>query len=350
MATIILHAGMPKTGSTSVQRWVIDNAPRLRQQHGIVVLVAKSRSPHNPAADLRLEPFESGDVNSGEIIKAWLAAERSPALALRFVEDLSRFADHASTVLVTAEALSQVFWRVDEPFLLAFEKLARHHDVRVAYYVRPQHTALEAGWREGGYKEPRRGPSEWVVAQSQRGLHYLPTLDAVRKIAPNVALEMRPFLPELLDGTSPVEDFVRRFLSLDEVCRDLHVNPGLPLELVNLLRLAPEGWFWTRANVENYPERYPRWKFTALFDDLEIRESTKIRRSRRLLQQYCHEVFEQENQTLIRCLEWPIQHFVPPVDELDRTAKIGELDALWQPDASQAERALLYHALRAALT
>ena len=349
MATIVIHAGMPKTGSTSIQRWIVDNVGRLRRQHGIEVLVATSRTPRNPTDEIRLEPYEAGNVNSGRLIKAWVAERRSPAIAGCFFEDLSRFAHRSKVVLVTAEALSQVFWREDEPFLGGFEELGRSHDVRIAYYVRPQHTALEAGWREGGYKERRYRPSEWVVEQSKRGLHYLPTLEAVGELAPSVRFTVRPFRGELLDGSSPVDDFVHRFLSLDEACHDVHVNPGLPLEAVNVLRDAPPGWFWTRADVEDYPERYPRSAFTDLLGALELRESSKIRRSRRILQQHCHDVFELENQSLIERLGWPISSFVPPTEDLDGGWNLAELDDLWAPDASQAERALLYHVLRAAL-
>jgi len=345
MGTIIIHAGMPKTGSTSVQRWIIDNSARLRQEHGIQVVVAKDATGGHSSDELRLEPYESGRVNSGPLVKAWIGTQRSSAIAERFVEDLACFAERSAGVLVTAEALSQVFWRIDEPFLLGFEDLARRHDVRVAYYVRPQHAAIEANWREAGYKQGLT-PSQYVVEQAKQGLHYLPTLEAVRRLAPSIEFGMRPSQLDLSQGTNPVEDFVRRFVSLPEDCPNVHSNPGLPLQLVNMLRLAPEGRFW---HGNGAVETYPRWKYSAVFEGLDIVDSERIARSRLILQQYSHEVFEEENQALIRQLAWPIDAFVPPVDGLDDGWDIGELDALWTPDASEAELALLLHALRAAL-
>src|SRR5680860_1687471 len=58
LAMIVIHAGMPKTGSTSVQRWLIENWNRLNEQHGIQVLVAKDATRGNSSGELRLEPYE----------------------------------------------------------------------------------------------------------------------------------------------------------------------------------------------------------------------------------------------------------------------------------------------------
>ena len=348
MATIVIHAGRPKTGSTSIQRWVVDNHARLRERHGVEILVARQPKGEGTADGVRLERYESGDVTSNWVVWSWFAAKRPAVIPRRFIDDLARLADEFPTLLVTAEGLSNAF-ALDEAFVVGFEELARAHDVRVAIYVRPQHSAMEAEWRQAGFKHRELEPSDWVRTQTRR-LNYLRVLDAFGDLAPNVALGMRPFVPDLLDGASPVEDFVRRFLSLDEELTDQHANPGLPLELVNELRHAPEGWFWGWNGIID-EERYSRESFAALLEGLELPESQKIRRSRQILQQYCHDVFESENQELIRRLEWPLSDFVPPVgDVLGEDWSLNELDVLWSPDASEAEQALLYDVLRAALS
>jgi hypothetical protein len=96
-------------------------------------------------------------------------------------------------------------------------------------------------------------------------------------------------------------------------------------------------------------ERYPRRRMVGLFEGLVIAESERIRRSRLILQAYCRRVFESENQELIQRLKWPISHLVPPTGALDGDWQIDELDLLWSPEASEAELALLYRALSAAL-
>ncbi|MGH9027746.1 MAG: hypothetical protein ACRDWD_16780 [Acidimicrobiia bacterium] len=342
MATILVHAGMPKTGSTSVQSWLVKNSEQLRDHADVFVLVASSPTPQNPT--VRLEPYESGRINSGPVIATWSGGGQSPEIARRFIDDLAGFAEQHPFVLVTAEALAEPFWRVDPTFLDGFEQLARAHDVRVAYYVRPQHSAIEAGWREGGYKQ-KREPSRYVCEFAKR-LHYRQTADAVGAYAPNIAFTVRPFRADLLDGGSPVQDFVGRFLSFGDVQTDAHANPGLPLQLVNMLRYAPEGWFWSRGTQT---ETYPRRQLRKVFEDLEIEESPKIQRSRLILQQYCHEVFELENQQLARRLDWATDSFVPSAVGLAAGWDIGELDRLWVPDASDVEREFFYWALRTAL-
>ena len=39
MGTVLLHAGMPKTGSTSIQTWLGRHATELRDAHGVAVVV-----------------------------------------------------------------------------------------------------------------------------------------------------------------------------------------------------------------------------------------------------------------------------------------------------------------------
>jgi hypothetical protein len=340
MATIIIHAGMAKTGSSSVQRWIALNADRIREQCGIHTVVATNQTQGNPTKRVHMEPFRSGRLNSGLIVYSWIAQGRAPAFVRRMIDELSGIADTHPTVLITAEALAIPFSELDEAFLSALDELACRHEVRVAYYVRPQHTAIEAMWRQDGCREGK-DPSTYAAEQSDRGMHYLRTLDGVRRSAPHVRFEIRPFRADLLAGGGPVEDFVRTFLSLNESCPEIYENAGLPLELVNVLRRAPEGVFWDKAT-----EKYPRRELKAAFAGLTMPESPKIQRSRLILRQYCHEVFEPENQELIRRLGWNTSNFVPPAERLDRGWSLSELDTLWAPEASDAELSLLFTVLR----
>ncbi len=341
MGSVLIHAGMPKTGSTSIQRWISLNAERLRRDHGAQTLVAVRRQ--DPTGDFRLDPFVAGRVNSGPLIYQWEMRQRAPETATRFVDDLAVFADRWPSVLVTAEAFSQWFWMVDEPFLRRLEELARACTVRVAYYVRPQHEAIEALWREAGYRQSLE-PSAYVADQAKRGLHYVETFKAVRRIAPHVDFDVRPFVKEHLVSGDVVCDFVSQFLEVDVGPRLEPSNLGLPLELVNALRRAPAGMFWNRGH-----ETYPRRELRRLVDGLVIDESAKVRRGRVVLQQHCREVFEHGNKELMRELGWTMQDFVPPAEQLEHPWDIAELDDLWSSDATDAELAVVFRALCAAL-
>ncbi len=265
---------MPKTGSSSLQRWIALNADRIRDQHGIHTVVAINETARNPTRRVHVEPFASREPNSGLFAVSWIAHGKPAHLSQRFADELFSYADKYPAVLITAEGLAMPFWELDDAFLLALDHLGRSHDVRVAYYVRPQHTAIEATWRERGYREPR-SPSEFAAEQHNRGLHYLATLEGVQERAPHVSFEVRPFRADLLIDGSTVDDFVRWLLSLDEPC-DVRENVGLPLELVNALRLAPEGMFWANGRW-----KYPRRHLRGVLAGLNFTESPQLRRSRR---------------------------------------------------------------------
>ncbi|HTK14908.1 MAG TPA: hypothetical protein VL769_00835 [Acidimicrobiia bacterium] len=340
MAEIVIHAGMPKTGSTSLQRWLVDNAERLRTEYGIQILVANG-TRRDPTGRLQLEPYESGNVNSGLVAEGWGLTTFAPEVPLHFLAELGDLATQFSSVLLTGEGLSRFLWTANEQVLGGFQDLARRHTVRVAYYVRPQHTALEAMWREDGFlRSP--GPRQAIIYRL-RQLHYLQTLEALATHAPDLDFVMCPFRSDLLVRGNVIDDFATRFLGIEEECPRIEINRSLPLRLVNVLRSAPDGVFRSGET-----ELYPRAKLRRVAARLDLPSTPEIRRSRRILQRFCHEEFEAENQNLIRQLSWPTNSFVPNV-KLDEPWDISELDTLWTPTESSSELADLYRQLASAL-
>jgi hypothetical protein len=336
VAEVIVHAGMPKTGSTSIQRWLMQNRDRLADRE-TQLLVATNRTRRNPGPEVHLEPYESGRLNSGQLVLAWAGDGYGPQIPERFVRELNLFAEQYPKMIVTGEALSAFFSQLDPPFLTALDELARAHTVRVAYYVRPQHTAIEAAWRQGLFRQPS-SPSEVVIEHAQT-LHYLRTMEGVNDRAPRVDFVVRPFRSDLLEGASAVSDFTRIFVGVDSSGPDIQENSALPLELVNRLRQAPDGVFWNGG-----VERYPRRKLRAAAARLELPASPEVKRSRHILRAYCREVFEDENRDLIRRRSWPTQEFVPAA-RLRGRWDVSELDELWTPDDSPAELARLFDEL-----
>lgn len=330
---------MAKTGSTSVQRWLTQNRELLAELH--VQLVASSHTDGDPSDHPLIQPYEGGNVNSGRIVLAWGAGGFAPSIAQRFVSDLGRLAARYEKVLVTAEAFSMFFYRLDEPFLSALDALARDHTVRVAYYVRPQHTAIEALWRQGGFRRPA-APSD-AVAEMANTLHYLQTKAGVEERAPNVDFVVRPFRSDLLGGGSAVTDFAQQFLGIQTSGPDIQENSGLPLELVNRLRQAPDGRFWNGR-----VERYPRGRLRAAAAHLDLPSSPETKRSRQILRAYCRQVFEDDNQALIRQLAWPATEFVPAA-KLHGDWAVAELDDLWTPKDSPDALNRLFDQLSARL-
>lgn len=69
MGTVVLHAGMGKAGSTSVQFWLAENAARLRGL-GSQLLVPPEESDARTADRLRLKAYTSGAANANLLAMA----------------------------------------------------------------------------------------------------------------------------------------------------------------------------------------------------------------------------------------------------------------------------------------
>ena len=215
MAHIVLHAGMPKTGSTSIQTWLRAHADALRQTHHTTILRdATTLRDTERTTRVAFEPFDTGmSVTTVSFLMQYAVArdesERSElmALAQEFIDALDHAASRFQTVVLTSEAFAYLFAAGDEPFLRGLDKLAQRHTVRVAYYVRPQHSALEARWRQWGFRTGMN-PTAWVLEQAAQ-LRYAETVSRVRELAPGIAFDVRPFRADLLAEGNVVVDFVR---------------------------------------------------------------------------------------------------------------------------------------------
>jgi hypothetical protein len=346
MGTVVLHAGIPKAGSSSIQSWLANNAPVLRSRLGVGLMVARNRTlPGERHRRLCVEEYASGGMNSGTFVTAYVGFKRSTRILDSFFAGVAEFASRHRLSVVSSENFAQLFSANggDGPFLSRLDDLAREHRVRVAYYIRPQHSCLEAMWRQWGFR--RAVPPSVYIADEAEQLHYLRTHDAVSEAAPHVSFELRPFRADLLHGGSPVVDFAHHFLDADEVlgqAPDSRINVGLPLELVNLLRMGPQELVGRGPHDNAALVHLQR-----IFRDVQLPAVSKIERSRLVLLAYCHERFEADNRTLFSRLGWPATDFVPPADVAHWD--LVEIDDLWRPDASAAEVALLYVALHAAI-
>ena len=244
---------------------------------------------------------------------------------------------------MSAEGFASLFIPGDVPFLRALDRLSQHHTVRVAYYVRPQHTAIEARWRQWGFRT-EMSPSAWVLDQADQ-LRYADTVDLVRERAPGVSFEARPFRPDLLPGGSVVVDFAREFLRIDDPpgAADVYENVGLSLDFANLLRDAPALLLDDPGVRINAGGR--QLALGMLGRSWNLPESRPARESRVVLQRYAYREFEARNRVLAADLGWPTEHFVPPPDDdAGSGGEPAELDELWKPHASATAREYLYAA------
>lgn len=334
---------MGKAGSSSIQALLVDKAADLRLRD-IGVLVTPLRRESGRPVGVDVIPYVSGKVQSNALVVAYSSHGVDKRAVLdRVFAGLDEAGSRHRVVVLTTEALQREFWRADEGFLRGLDELAGRHEVRVAYYVRPQHTALESHWRQWGFRSGRP-PSE-DMARRSKAVHYFDTYASVTRLAPRVSFEPRPFRRDLLDLGDPAADFARHFLGVDDLTAEggsTWKNRGLPLEVVNALRHAPDGLFWS-SDSDN--ERLATIKL--LLRELDAPESEQTRISRLVLQAFCHDTFEAGNQRLIELLGWDAGAFVPAVD-IDpalRDRGLEALDELWAPRASEVELEALYIAL-----
>ncbi len=241
MAAVLLHGGMPKTGSTSIQFWLRDH-PDLLAAHGWRTVVDASGPG---GADYRFAAAgDAPNVTSNVFLLRYAAAmQRDASVAERtalvdeFVVALERAIGELGDVVVSSEGFAALIQADERPFLDGLDGLARRHRVTVAYYLRPQDSALEARWREWGFLSGP-DPAEWLATES-RDLHYLAAYRAVVDRAPAFEFTPLPFRRDVLAEGSTVVDFARRFLGIADPPPITVMNLGLSLDLVNLLHRAP---------------------------------------------------------------------------------------------------------------
>jgi len=333
LTAIVIHAGMPKAGSSSIQQWLERNSGELRER-GFTVLTGSEAE----TGEIEFVPHERGPVNAGWIVNEAVgmptAFQRRRTEAL--VEGLSAAAQRYGNVVVSAEAFSLPFWSLHEISLAGFQELSTRHEVRVAYYARPQHAHLEAAWRQWGFR--LQTPPSNYIEERAADLAYASTLSGVHDLAPGVSLELRPFRGDMLDGGDVVRDFARRFLQVDSGEPGEPVNVGLPLEVAILLSSAPAGMFWDSAHDNARVNAIKR-----VLQHLDLPADDRLARSRRILRKYAFERFATEN----AALGWG--DFVTLPGDAAELPGLEALDSLWRPRASPAELAVLFEALRGAI-
>ncbi len=336
MGTIVVHAGMPKAGSSSVSAWLERHVGDLRSESGIHLCVAQAQD-----GVVRVIPYSSGSPNSASFLLAADAANGHRERVIEsFAASLDARVESDGFVVLASEAFAEFFWRPDAIFLAALQDLARRHEVHVAYYVRPQDTSLEAAWRQWGFRYSAL-PSAYLASREPQ-LRYVDTYRTVRRLAPDVRFLPRPLRRDLLDG-NVATDFDRRFLRGADapVAPDSPwENQGLPLDVVRALRAAPRGLLW-----ESPHDNRAMGRIKKLVEHLDGAESEDARRSRRILKRYSHDLYEAGNRELISELRWDTDGLIQGAGVAEESGDLSLLDELWTSRASPLELGLLHQAL-----
>ena len=355
MGRVLVHFGLPKCGSTSIQSWLAANSAHLRRKHGIDFLVARegTRFRSRPNGGITAQPFRRRGENSGWIGRRyrettrqafdagedWFDAQRRLLAPLE--DSIGRRAEKSDVVL-SGEGLWYFLHKRVEPFLAGFDRLSGAHDVRFVLYIRPQHDWMESAWCQWGF---RRGvsPSVYIEREVDR-VDYQPIIESLRELAPGVTVVVRPFVRDMLAQGDVVADFASVVLGLDRKQLSgvsTRENIGLPLVAANALRGSPPARYFVDADDNEILDQ---------LRSLDIEwpgDLDGIALSRRVLQAWCNLRFEAGNRRLLREQGWPLEYFVPPVEDAG-SYSLKWLDHLWSPP-DQADLATFWQRVDEAL-
>lgn len=240
MATILIHAGMPKTGSTSLQNWFLQTVDPIREMAGFQLV----REDDWLAGVQPLVPAKGGLTSaSNGFVVAVDAARRHdkeeliPDLCAGHIEQLAAAADRHGDIFLTSEAFAGLIVEQVDAWGERLNDLAASHRVAVVLYFRPQHEALESRWRQWGYHCGLE--AEEFVRRQLEQLDYAAHLDHFASIAPQVEVMARPYGPEFQSDV--VADFATEVFGAPELAptETIRANPSISLDLSILLHGAP---------------------------------------------------------------------------------------------------------------
>ncbi|WP_424968599.1 hypothetical protein [Dinoroseobacter sp. S375] len=195
MTSLILHAGFPKCGSTSIFNAMVAQLPALRAR-GVRVFNRDLDLPEDPAQlQPPLWPLQQA-MESPEAGVAFQARLRGQITA----------AGPDETLVLSSENLADL----RAPARL-FAGLDRACDVTVVAYIRPQIDWIPSAWKQWDLKDGLT-----LEASVQRHLrvnqpNYLRIMRAWRAALPGARIRLRPFLPRRMVRGQPAYDFFALF-------------------------------------------------------------------------------------------------------------------------------------------
>ena len=221
---IIIHAGFPKCGSTSIQAALIHNFGRL-QKDG-VFLFGKELRVAQTSADLG--------------VPLWFleqAKEKGEPLAQRLSDEIAslRVVNGDRIAILSAENLSR------PEMAPLFAGLDSRLEVSLIFYLRPQLEWIPSAWKQWGLKKGN-SLSDFVSHCIQvRRPPFKLSIETWKSVLPAASVHVRFLIPELLIGGNPAQDFFQLAgLPSDtyEIAKEPR-NPSLDFSVLHALSKNP---------------------------------------------------------------------------------------------------------------
>jgi hypothetical protein len=238
---LILHIGLSKTGSSSIQRILAEQRPAL-QEVGVFL-------PHSPGwANHALLPASLVNDESslwGFHPGTWEGLSREARLARfrrEWAEEMANLPDWAERCVITAEQIGGLLREDDEVQRLADTLHTHFASIKVIAYLRRQDQHLASAytqWLRGGVLQepalPNAGPEKLGEYD------YGPMLDRYARAFGDAAMCPRIFARDKLVGGDVVEDFFDAAgfkIAVPAEAPSKNANAGITLEGQALLLAA----------------------------------------------------------------------------------------------------------------
>ena len=243
MTALILHAGFPKCGSTSIFNAMVAQLPALRAR-GVRVFNRDLALPETPE---ELQP------PLWPLQQAMESAEAGIAFQARLRGQIAA-ADPGDTLVLSSENLADL--RAPERL---FAGLDQECDVTVVAYIRPQIDWIPSAWKQWDLKDGLT-----LEASLQRHLrvnqpNYLGIMQAWRDALPRAQIRLRPFLPRLMARGQPAYDFFALFdwPTGEESVFTEASNPSVDFALMHFM-MRHHGLFFDSRHDARFAHRLTR--------------------------------------------------------------------------------------------
>lgn len=257
MASIIIHAGFPKTGSSAIQRALRASAATLSERSIFVF-----------GADLTVRPGTTTGM------PAWhleAAKRRMQPLAADIGAETVKVGDDA-TFVISAENLA------NRGFAEMFRGLDDMADVTLIFYVRPQIHWLASAWAQFGVHKGRRIGDYVENALSSGHPNYMQRIRAWQTSLPQAHIGVRPLIPDFLFDGGADTDFFHSVLHAGEalVPNPSPTNASFDYSLLHLLSRNPE--IFTGRRIDKvYHEIRKRLPLEYLSTNAPLLDSDRLR-------------------------------------------------------------------------
>ena len=342
---IIIHAGFAKCGSASIRTALFQNFRKL-QKHNVFVFDKDLRIART-ATDLFGTPIWSLEQ----------ARKKSENLTQRLGAEigllLKRKGDHVA--ILSAENLA------NPGMAELFAGLDTQFEVLVIFYLRPQLQWIPSAWKQWGLKAGATLSDFLAQCVDTRTPAFKRDIESWKSALPAANIHVRFFIPELLAGGNPAQDFFN-LLGLSEKEYEFETearNPSLDVSVLHVLSKNPHLFSDVHDNsltlplTRALPKKFRSTNIQMLSAEQEARIEQCFRdENRSLLNTYCGDadvdrIYRMhffphtagarysdmtDNDLLYRCLGIILESIAFSGNEVDRGKKKSQ-----PPDSAAAE-------------